>query len=133
MESHTNSLSVKDNKYCILLCDDEADLLELYSESLELDGFYVETAYNGQEALEIFKKGDIDIIITDDNMPIMNGRRLLMAVKESGLPMPYFYFSTGNPQAEDELTSNGVTKILVKPYEIDDLSEEIRHLLKMAA
>ncbi|HEY6838425.1 MAG TPA: response regulator, partial [Geobacteraceae bacterium] len=67
-------------KKAILIVDDEAIIRDLCTRALK--GYHVLEAANGEEALKIFAKGGIDVILTDVMMPKMNGIELLKRLKE---------------------------------------------------
>ncbi|WP_205501786.1 response regulator transcription factor [Rufibacter psychrotolerans] len=60
-------------KYKILVVDDDPDIVELLQYNLEKEGYEVAHAENGQQALEVAKKVDPDIILLDVMMPVMDG------------------------------------------------------------
>jgi CheY-like chemotaxis protein len=60
----------------ILLVDDEPHVLRIVSLSLEKENYRILKAYNGEQALEILEEYYPDIVITDIDMPRMNGRKL---------------------------------------------------------
>lgn len=66
----------------VLLVDDEALILEVLNSVLTKNGYHVETATNGQEALEKIANGFFDHIVTDLTMPIMDGLALLKALQD---------------------------------------------------
>ncbi len=70
----------------ILLADDDSRLQLVVRMWLEKNNHQIETASNGQEALTRFQQEDFDILITDVNMPLMNGVDLIEKVLQ--LPRP---------------------------------------------
>ncbi len=70
----------------ILVVDDEPDILEFLSYNLEKEGFQVETAENGKQALEKAKKSQPDIVLLDVMMPEMDGIEACRTMRE----MPQF-------------------------------------------
>jgi signal transduction histidine kinase len=76
MQEYRQSQEVK----CILIVDDEAIIRDLCSKALK--GFRVLEAADGEEALRVFKKGGVDVILTDVMMPTMDGIELLKKLKE---------------------------------------------------
>ena len=64
----------------ILIVEDEELVRELYSEFLEKKGYDVETAENGQEALDCLSENRPDLILLDINMPKVNGKQLLKII-----------------------------------------------------
>ena len=73
-------LRQEQKKKSILIVDDEAIIRDLCTRALK--GYHVTEAANGEEALKIFAKGGIDVILTDVMMPKMNGIELLKRLKE---------------------------------------------------
>ncbi len=67
----------------ILIVDDEQDVLEALKTHLELDGFQVETALSGEEALTCVEQKAYHIVFSDINMPVMDGIELLKRIKKS--------------------------------------------------
>ena len=65
----------------LLLIDDEPDIIRVLSISLKVDGYQVATAYNGNEALEVFEREKPPIVITDIKMPGMDGLEVLRKIK----------------------------------------------------
>ncbi len=66
----------------ILIVDDEEIIVRLLSMSLRSDGYDIVTAYNGEQALEVFAAENPDIVVTDIKMPGMDGLELLKRIKE---------------------------------------------------
>jgi DNA-binding NtrC family response regulator len=67
----------------VLIVDDEPSVLDVSSRILAKSGYSVLSASNAQEALEIFKTADIDLIISDVLMPVMQGPELLQIVRQA--------------------------------------------------
>ncbi|MCP3900740.1 MAG: response regulator, partial [Desulfobacteraceae bacterium] len=74
--------------YSILLVDDEPNYLIVLSELLKEEGFEIFSAPGGEEALEIIQSVDLDLVITDMQMPGMDGLQLLEAVKKVDDKLP---------------------------------------------
>lgn len=85
-------LALKKKK--LLIVDDEAYVLQTFADYLRRIGFNVRTASNGKEALDIYSRLKPDLIISDIQMPIMDGFELLDKVKESN-PDQRFIMITG--------------------------------------
>lgn len=66
----------------VLVVDDEASILEAMKTHLELEGFTVETANSAAIALELFNKQPHALVLTDINMPLMDGLGLLEELKK---------------------------------------------------
>jgi two-component system chemotaxis response regulator CheY len=117
----------------IFLLDDSQVMLSSLRQMLELSGFKVETAGNGQQGLDRIKTGfKPDLIITDINMPKMNGIELIKQVKA----LPGFRFTPiltltteGSSDRRDEAKKLGATGWLIKPVSGPDLVKVIKQLL----
>jgi len=68
----------------IMVVDDEAGIRELLSEVLSGEGFNVTSARDGMESLKYMRKANYDLLITDINMPHLNGVELLKRMKTAG-------------------------------------------------
>jgi two-component system chemotaxis response regulator CheY len=104
-----------------LIVDDSATARMLIKRCIEIAGWVdadILEAANGQEALDILDVEDVDVLITDLNMPIMDGIELLKSVRADdhlfNLPV-IVVTSTGNEAKEEELRDEGASKILSKP------------------
>ena len=117
----------------ILIVDDSATMLMSLKSSLSLGGFQVETASNGQEALDKLKGGlKPALILTDINMPIMGGLEMIGKVR--ALPgcrfFPILTLTTESQTAKrDEGRRLGATGWLVKPISGGDLLKVVKQLL----
>ena len=117
----------------ILIVDDSATMLMSLKSSLSLGGFQVESASNGQEALDKLKAGlKPALILTDINMPVMGGLELIGKVR--ALPgcrfFPILTLTTESQTAKrDEGRRLGATGWLVKPISGGDLLKVVKQLL----
>ncbi len=69
------------NPSSILLVDDEPDIVQTLGYRLQAAGYDVTTAINGEEALEVLRRQDVDLVLADFMMPEMNGIELTRAIK----------------------------------------------------
>ncbi len=119
----------------VLLVEDTPDLLASVSLELEMNGYDVDQASDGQRALDILDKADTlpDIIVSDIDMPNMNGYELLTTCQQhhewKGIP---FIFLTALGERNDILTGKklGVDDYLVKPFRSDELMIAINNKLQ---
>ncbi|WPL15922.1 Chemotaxis protein CheY [Thiorhodovibrio winogradskyi] len=117
----------------ILVVDDSATMVMSLKASLEMGGFKVETASDGQQALDKLKSGPKpDLIITDINMPKMGGMDFIRNAR--ALPgfrfTPILALTTESQQGKrDEAKKLGATGWLVKPVGGTDLIKVIKQVL----
>ncbi|MFZ7126729.1 MAG: response regulator [Desulfobacterales bacterium] len=114
----------------ILVADDNPHVLILVSRMLETMGFETVPSQNGFEALKRFEQGDFDLVLTDLQMPGMNGWELALQVKSLAPEVPVVAL-TGQSEMEvmERLTGSGVDHVLFKPLNMDDLDEIVTHAL----
>ncbi|MCB0422388.1 MAG: response regulator [Bdellovibrionales bacterium] len=105
----------------ILFVDDEADLLDLLKLQFEMEGFSVSTAVNGAEALEVMVDQLPHVIVSDFNMPVMNGKELLAQVKSQHPNIPFILFISDGTLSKEEALKLGCTEVLEKPFAHEDL------------
>ena len=101
----------------ILLIDDDKFVTTLYAAKLQSEGFAVDTAHSGNEAIDKLEKNRPDMIILDLNMPGISGVELLRAIRAVPLfqHVPVIIFSSAYIRTlVDEATQLGVNKILAK-------------------
>jgi EAL domain-containing protein (putative c-di-GMP-specific phosphodiesterase class I) len=116
----------------ILLVDDERALLEVWSEILGHAGWTVETAGNGAAALEILTRSSFDAILTDIDMPGLNGLQLLRAIRVRDLDVPVVLM-TGNPRTDTAIQAveQGALRYLVKPVPAATLTEAVQEAARL--
>ena len=66
----------------ILIVDDNKEIVHSLGELLKFEGYRIETAYDGMEALEVLERRRVDLILLDVMMPRLNGLSTLMNVRE---------------------------------------------------
>lgn len=100
----------------ILWADDEIDLLKPHIIFLNEKGYHVETATNGNDALDIFNSKDFDIVFLDENMPGMTGLETLMAIKQSNPNIPVVMITKSEEEylMEDAIGAT-INDYLIKP------------------
>jgi PAS domain S-box-containing protein/putative nucleotidyltransferase with HDIG domain len=123
-------------KVKILVADDSPDNLSLFRRVLENKGFTVLPAHNGEEALEILRKGHVDLILSDILMPVMDGFHLLQECKDDPrLREIPFVFITGAflDKKDEELAAKlGVSAFIRKPVEPQELARITEESLTQA-
>ena len=114
----------------ILVVDDEKLLVKGMKFNLENEGYEVETAYDGAAAVELAKKGDLDLIVMDVMMPGLSGSDACMKIREfSEVPI---IMLTARSEDSDKLMgfACGADDYVTKPFNILELKARIRALLR---
>ena len=106
----------------ILIVDDEPNYLVILSELLRDEGFEVFTASDGAKGLALVREVDLDLVITDMQMPGMDGLQLLQAIKKinSDLPVVMITAYAAVEKAVSAMQS-GAFNYLAKPFSNDEL------------
>jgi EAL domain-containing protein (putative c-di-GMP-specific phosphodiesterase class I) len=120
----------------VLVVDDERDLLEVLAVMLGEAGWHVDTAANGQEALGLVDAQRYEVILSDIDMPGMDGVQLLREIRGRDLDVPVLLI-TGHPRVETavEALEHGALRYLQKPLRERDLLtavEDAARLHRMA-
>ena len=105
----------------VLVVDDEKGIRFLLSEVLLNQGFEVSLAKDGQESLDKLEKDRFDLVVTDINMPRLDGVAMLKSMKKTGRSEKVIVM-TGNPSDHrllDPEIPHGVTRLL-KPFGIEN-------------
>ena len=115
----------------VLIVDDSATMLMSLKGTLEISGFAVATASDGEQAMTKLRTGyKPDLIITDINMPRMDGISLIREARKMLRFTPILALTTESQQVKrDEAKQSGATGWLVKPVGGTDLVRVIRQVL----
>lgn len=116
----------------LLLVDDERMFLMSLSESLRqtLENINVITAENGEEAMRILNTMPVDFLLTDLQMPVMNGFDLLSYVREFYPSIPAIVMTAHvNGSIMERLALLGFSDVMEKPLEFEELIKKIKEKL----
>lgn len=118
---------------CVLFIDDELSILNSVRRALHDRPYRVLTAGGASEALDILERQAIDVVITDYQMPIMDGVRLLGRIRERFPTTSRVILSgyVGDPEILKCLGSGIATSFFAKPWDDDELQEKIDDILQM--
>jgi len=115
-----------------LLVEDEANMVRTLAKILERKGYVVDSAGSGEEALERLSAAGYDLVITDLNMPRMDGMQLLREMKERQLnPATIVLTGHGTIQSAVEAMKLGAGDYLIKPCHPDELLMVAARLLEL--
>ncbi len=116
------------NSPTILVVDDDANLRKTLSDILRVKGFAVVSAANGAAAIAETQRAAISVALIDLMLPDMSGIEVMEQIKTVS-PFTEAIILTGHASLKTamEATSKGAFSYLLKPYEIEDLLQHIRH------
>ncbi len=121
------------DKKCILLVDDEKDLVETVSFRLQAAGYEVVPAYDGQEGLDKARSLKPNLIILDLMLPKMDGYKVCRLLKfdEKYKDIPILMFTARAQDSDREMGLQvGADAYITKPFEPQVLLDKIKELIK---
>jgi two-component system chemotaxis response regulator CheY len=115
-------------KWPILVVDDDQSILDTVTEILEFEGYTVETATNGQEALQSIEQSVPALILLDMRMPVLDGWGFARKLKERGVSLPILVMTAAQDARRwaQEIDADGH---LAKPFELMDLLSSVENLI----
>jgi CheY-like chemotaxis protein len=105
----------------VLIVDDDQEWIEALTDFLVEEGYSVTSAPNGLAALQKLSQTDPLVVITDVEMPIMDGRQLLVRVHEENGRMPVIVVTAERAQRDNDAGLAGAFRIIRKPVPVQDL------------
>jgi DNA-binding NtrC family response regulator len=115
----------------ILIVDDEESVRFILKQMLEKGGFAAEAAINGEEALEKLKSDHFDMLISDINMPKMDGVALLGKSKELFPSLPVIFITAyGKDKIIMEAMKVGLADFIEKPFKMDEVLKVVKDQIK---
>ena len=121
----------KANAYRILIVEDNTTNQALLKNQLDTLGYRHDVAGNGQIACEMLEdENDFDMVLTDCNMPVMNGYEMAMHLREADFDAPIIGITADAfPESEKRCISAGMSGRITKPVELQTLQRVIEESL----
>ncbi|MDE6626178.1 MAG: response regulator transcription factor [Lachnospiraceae bacterium] len=118
------------NNETILVVDDNREIVYSLAELLKYEGYRIETAYDGMEALEVLEQKHIDLILLDVMMPRLNGLSALMKIREKE-KIPVIILSAKTEES-DKVSGLmlGADDYISKPYNPAELTARVKAQLR---
>lgn len=118
----------------ILIAEDQKDLNRIITKRLSAEGYYVDSCFDGEEALSYIEMAEYDGIILDIMMPKRDGLSVLHSLRKKGIGTPVL-FLTARDAVEDRVLGldSGADDYLVKPFSFDELIARIRAMTRKSA
>lgn len=116
----------------VLFVDDEESILRSLQRSLRKEPYRILTASSGEEGLKVIANEDVELVVSDQRMPIMTGSQFLQKVRECN---PYIVRVILSGYAEpgiivDAINNGGVYRFIAKPWNDDELKAALRQCLE---
>ena len=120
-----------DNKYKILVIDDDKNICELLQLYLEKDGHALVFAHNGSDGLDVFRRESPDLVILDIMLPVINGWEVcrLIRLQHGGVPI---IMLTARDSSEDKILGldTGADDYVIKPFDPKEVAARVRANLR---
>ena len=117
----------------ILIADDEAHVLAVLSMKLRSAGYEVITANNGRQALELCQTERPDLLVTDCQMPLLDGLGLCreLSLSDQTRSMPRIMLTSRQFEiTDDQMQAAGISILMAKPFSPKELVEKVRGLVR---
>lgn len=111
----------------ILVVDDDPSILETLAEFLDMEGYSVETAANGAEALESVEQTEPALVLLDMRMPVLDGWGFVRALQDRGRRLPILVM-TAAQDARQWAEEVGAVGYVPKPFDLLDLLNTVDRL-----
>ena len=114
----------------ILVCDDDKDIVEAIDIYLTQEGYEVLKAYDGDEAIKVLKRNEVDLLIMDVMMPLLDGIRATLKIREN-MSLPIIILSAKSEDADKILGLNiGADDYMTKPFNPLELVARVKSQLR---
>ncbi len=117
----------------VLVIDDDEEHRTLVRHMLVGEGHQIDEALDGAEGLRLFGKSPPDLVLTDINMPGLDGHEVITAIRVLHPEVPIIAVSGGGAIAKDELlvkaSALGAVEIIMKPFEFTQLVGAVKRAL----
>ncbi|MGB7327770.1 MAG: response regulator [Rubripirellula sp.] len=119
----------------VLLVDDSGVMRKIILRALNAIGVTdVSEAADGEQGLALFNEEPFELVLTDWNMPVMNGLDMLKAIRATGSKVPVIMITTESEQGRVlEAIQSGATNYMVKPFEQDQLIDKLERYITVGA
>ena len=113
----------------ILIVDDDPDIREIFKEGIQYSGYACLTANGAYEALEILKLSRVDVVVSDINMPEMNGLELIKIIKQRHDSDVIIMTGYIEDFTYEEIIGRGASDFIQKPVRISEFIARLKRVL----
>jgi CheY-like chemotaxis protein len=113
--------------HSILVVDDDESIVETLAEFLHMEGYIVETAANGAEALGTIERVEPSLVLLDMRMPVLDGWGFVRALRDRGRKLPILVM-TAAQDARQWAEEVGAVGYLAKPFDLLDVLSAVERL-----
>jgi len=117
-----------DNSQKILVVDDNNVLLIVVSKMLSQLGYEVSSADSGENGLNVFRKSNFDIVLSDYDMPGMDGVAFACSVKKCSPRTPVVIITGSGRESVFSRKSTAVDEVISKPFTLAEIDETIQNV-----
>jgi two-component system, cell cycle response regulator DivK len=116
----------------ILIVDDNRDILDMWAIVFQLEGFDVAMANDGREGYQKAEGELPDIVVTDINMPVLDGKRMIQRIRAHPVlnAIPIIAVTAYAARQEEMVKKAGANLVLRKPVDTDFIVDMVRQLLR---
>jgi two-component system response regulator MprA len=117
----------------VLIVDDDPELRRFLSQELKVEGYNVEEADNGQNALSHIRDKEFELVVLDWTLPDFSGVEVCRRMRSSGITAPVLMLTARDDVRERvEALDSGADDYVTKPFSIEELLARVRALIRRA-
>ena len=113
----------------ILVVEDDPNIRAMIVAALDFEGYTIETAANGREALAVVERTPPALVLLDMRMPILDGWGFARELETRGIALPIMVVSAAQ-DAQQWAAEIGAAACVAKPFKINDLLDQVETLLQ---
>lgn len=115
----------------LLIIEDEISLNKVLVKVLKNHGYTIDSAFDGEQAVDLYYENNYDLVILDLNLPKLDGMEVLKAIREESVEVPVLILSArSNIYDKIHGLDEGANDYLTKPFHFEELTARVRVLLR---